>query len=61
MNLIWQGDYVQSVYAAAEITGYGAGAAAPPASRPRPRPSSKSLRASLDDLVARERELQCWR
>lgn len=25
MNLIWQGDYVQSVYAAAEITGYGAG------------------------------------
>lgn len=25
MSLIWQGDYVQSVYAAAEITGYGAG------------------------------------
>lgn len=25
MNLIWQGDYVQSVYAAAEITGHGAG------------------------------------
>lgn len=25
MNLIWQGDYVQSVYAAAEITGFPAG------------------------------------
>ncbi|MCQ9427454.1 dihydrodipicolinate synthase family protein [Pseudomonas sp. LJDD11] len=25
MSLIWQGDYVQSVYAAAEITGYAAG------------------------------------
>lgn len=25
MNLIWQGDYGQSVYAAAELTGYGAG------------------------------------
>ena len=37
MNLIWQGDYVQSVYAAAEITGYGAGAAAPSAARARRR------------------------
>ena len=26
MSLIWQGDYVQSVYAAADMTGYGAGA-----------------------------------
>jgi 4-hydroxy-tetrahydrodipicolinate synthase len=53
MNLIWRGDYVQSVYAAAEITGYGAG-------RPR-RPlraldanKLRVLRATLGDLASRE-------
>lgn len=53
MNLIWQGDYVQSVYAAAEITGYGAG-------QPR-RPLSalsadklEVLKAALGDLARTE-------
>ena len=53
MNLIWQGDYVQSVYAAAEITGYGAG-------KPR-RPlralgdgKLTMLKAALGDLAMRE-------
>ncbi|MGX5804430.1 dihydrodipicolinate synthase family protein [Bradyrhizobium sp. Arg314] len=30
MSLLWEGDYVQHVYAAAEITGYGCGAARKP-------------------------------
>lgn len=54
MALIWQGDYVQSVYAAAEITGYGAG---------RPRRPLRALaaerlgplRAALGELAAREK------
>ena len=47
MNLIWQGDYVQSVYAAAEITGYGAG-------QPR-RPLRALDPAKLDTLARRPR------
>lgn len=55
MNLIWQGDYVQSVYAAAEITGYGAGAPRRPL-RAHDAGKLETLRAALGDLVARERE-----
>ncbi len=53
MNLIWRGDYVQSVYAAAEIMGYDAG-------QPR-RPLGAlgaaglgALKAALSDLAVRE-------
>lgn len=42
MSLIWEGDYVQSVYAAAEMTGYGAG-------NPR-RPLSRLSAAKRDAL-----------
>lgn len=55
MNLIWQGDYVQSVYAAAEITGYGAGQPRRPLRALDPA-KVDALRAALGDLVARERE-----
>lgn len=55
MNLIWQGDYVQTVYAAAEITGYGAGAPRRPLRALAPE-KLDTLRAALGDLVARERE-----
>lgn len=53
MNLIWQGDYVQSVYAAAEITGYGAGAPRRPL-RALDAGKLDTLRVALGDLVARE-------
>lgn len=53
MNLIWQGDYVQSVYAAAEITGYGAGAPRRPL-RSLAAEKLGTLRAALGDLAARE-------
>ncbi len=54
MSLIWEGDYVQSVYAAAEMTGYGAGNPR----RPLARLSAKkadALRSALGDLVEREK------
>jgi 4-hydroxy-tetrahydrodipicolinate synthase len=53
MSLIWEGEYVQSVYAAAEMTGYGAGNPR----RPLSRLSSKkadALRNALGQLVERE-------
>jgi 4-hydroxy-tetrahydrodipicolinate synthase len=53
MNLIWQGDYVQSVYAAAEITGYGAGQPRRPL-RALAADKLGPLRAALADLVERE-------
>lgn len=53
MNLIWQGDYVQSVYAAAEITGYGAGQPRRPL-RPLAADKLGTLRVALGDLAARE-------
>lgn len=53
MNLIWQGDYVQSVYAAAEITGYGAGAPRRPL-RALDAHKLGALREALGDLAARE-------
>jgi 4-hydroxy-tetrahydrodipicolinate synthase len=55
MNLIWQGDYVQSVYAASEIAGYGAGAPRRPLRALAPQ-KLEALRAVLGDVVARERE-----
>ena len=51
MNLIWQGDYVQSVYAAAEITGYGAGQPRRPL-RALAADKLGTLRAALGDLAA---------
>jgi 4-hydroxy-tetrahydrodipicolinate synthase len=56
MNLIWQGDYVQSVYAAAEITGHGAGGPRRPL-RALDAQKLAILRAALGDLLAREREV----
>ena len=53
MNLIWQGDYVQSVYAAAEITGYGAGQPRRPL-RALAADRLGPLRAALADLAAHE-------
>ncbi|OCC03651.1 dihydrodipicolinate synthase family protein [Labrys sp. WJW] len=53
MNLIWQGDYVQSVYAAAEITGFGAGKPRRPLSA-LPADKLETLKAALGDLAARE-------
>lgn len=55
MNLIWQGDYVPSVYAAAEITGHGAGTPRRPL-RALDDDKLETLRAALGELVARERE-----
>jgi 4-hydroxy-tetrahydrodipicolinate synthase len=54
MSLIWQGDYVQSMYAASEMTGYGAGTPR----RPLAGLSSEKaevLRGALGDLIERER------
>jgi 4-hydroxy-tetrahydrodipicolinate synthase len=53
MNLIWRGDYVQSVYAAAEITGYGAGHPRRPL-RALAADKLGTLKAALGDLAARE-------
>lgn len=53
MSLIWEGDYVQSVYAAAEITGYGAGNPRKPL-RALPAERVETIRAALGDLVERE-------
>ncbi|AZO12037.1 MULTISPECIES: dihydrodipicolinate synthase family protein [unclassified Mesorhizobium] len=53
MSLLWEGDYVQSVYAAAELTGYGAGIPRKPL---RALPSDKvaALRQALGNLIERE-------
>lgn len=53
MNLIWQGDYVQSVYAAAEVTGYGAGKPRRPL-RELTADKQHVLRAAISGLVAAE-------
>jgi 4-hydroxy-tetrahydrodipicolinate synthase len=56
MSLIWQGDYVQSVYAAAELTGYGAGNPR----RPLARLSADKidvLKVALEPLIALESDL----
>lgn len=53
MSLIWEGDYVQSVYAGAEITGYGAGNPRRPLFRLAPQ-RVEVLRAALGQLVELE-------
>lgn len=56
MSLIWQGDYVQSVYAGAEITGYGAGDPRRPLAR-LPAEKIAVLKTALEPLIALESEL----
>lgn len=53
MALIWAGDYVQSVYAAAELTGYGAGQPRKPL-RGLTADRIEVIRKTLGDLVALE-------
>lgn len=53
MSLIWEGDYAQSVYAAAELTGYGAGHPRRPLSRLTPHKLAR-LEAALGSLVEHE-------
>lgn len=54
MSLIWQGDYVKSVYAAADMVGYGAGVPRRPLS-PLATASLAPLREALAPLAERER------
>jgi 4-hydroxy-tetrahydrodipicolinate synthase len=54
MSLIWEGDYVQSVYAAADMTGYGAGNPRRPLAR-LSATKIDALRGALGELVERER------
>ncbi|WP_434603674.1 dihydrodipicolinate synthase family protein [Pseudomonas sp. Z4-7] len=56
MSLIWQGDYVQSVYAAAEITGYGAGNPRRPLAR-LAAGKLDALKVALEPLIALESDL----
>ncbi|TIX06461.1 MAG: dihydrodipicolinate synthase family protein, partial [Mesorhizobium sp.] len=53
MSLLWQGDYVQSVYAAADLVGYGAGSPRKPL-RALPADRVATLRRALGTLVERE-------
>jgi 4-hydroxy-tetrahydrodipicolinate synthase len=53
MSLIWEGDYVQSVYAAAKLTGYGAGNPRKPL-KALPADRRAAIIAALGELVARE-------
>jgi 4-hydroxy-tetrahydrodipicolinate synthase len=53
MSLICERDYVQSVYAAAELTGYGAGSPRKPL-RGLPADRIEVLRAALGELAKRE-------
>jgi len=53
MSLLWEGDYVQSVYAAAELTGYGAGTPRKPL-RGLARDRMEALQAALGDLAEQE-------
>lgn len=56
MSLIWQGDYVQSVYAGAEIMGYVAGNPRRPLARLADDKVAR-LRDALAPLVERESAL----
>lgn len=53
MSLIWEGDYVQSVYAGAEIMGYGAGHPRRPLARLAAE-KHDALRDALAPLIERE-------
>lgn len=54
MALIWSGDYVASVYAAAELTGHGAGSPRKPL-RGLPGDRIAAIREALGDLIQTER------
>ncbi|MEY4413701.1 MAG: hypothetical protein RIQ53_994 [Pseudomonadota bacterium] len=54
MSLIWQGDYVSSVYAAAAMTGHDAGQPRRPLAA-LPARKVEALRSALGELVAIER------
>ncbi|QXH49894.1 dihydrodipicolinate synthase family protein [Pseudomonas fakonensis] len=56
MSLIWQGDYVQSVYAGAELAGYGAGNPRRPLAR-LGADKAATLEAALAPLLALEASL----
>lgn len=56
MSLIWQGDYVQSVYAGAELAGYGGGEPRRPLSR-LSQHKVGALRAVLEPLIAFESDI----
>jgi len=53
MSLIWEGDYVQSVYAASALTGYGAGHPRRPLA-PLAADKVDRLKVALGDLAERE-------
>lgn len=53
MSLLWEGDYVQSVYAAAALTGYGAGDPRKPL-RGLPAERIETLRTTLGQLIELE-------
>ncbi len=53
MSLIWEGDYVQSVYAASALTGYGAGHPRRPLA-PLVADKMGRLKEALGDLAVRE-------
>ena len=53
MSLIWAGDYVQNVYRAAELTGYGAGAPRKPLRALSPQ-SLPALQQAMAELAALE-------
>lgn len=53
MSLIWAGDYVQSVYAAADLTGFGAGSPRKPL-RALPADRIAAVREALGELIALE-------
>ncbi|AYG61836.1 dihydrodipicolinate synthase family protein [Rhizobium jaguaris] len=53
MSLLWEGDYVQSVYAAAELTGYGAGGPRKPL-RSLAADRVEILRGLLGELISME-------
>lgn len=54
MSLIWEGDYVKTVYAAAELMGYGAGSPRRPLSALQPHRMER-LKAALQPLAEREK------
>lgn len=54
MALIWAGDYIQTVYAAAELTGYGAGQPRKPL-RGLPADRAIAIRDAMGDLIELEK------
>jgi 4-hydroxy-tetrahydrodipicolinate synthase len=56
MSLIWEGDYVSSVYSAAQLTGYDAGDPRRPLASLAPH-KVDALRAALGELPAIERTI----